>query len=391
MAERSAAARMLDEHVPGTREEWNRRAAITWTSVGWVVLAACAAFVFLRVADALAPFVVGALISFLCRPLMRMFVRMRLPRWAAVLATFVLVVAVAAGAVVLLVPQIWTQLLQLMASLPSYWQQLQALVSKALAQVKLLPGPARSAVDQVLSSVGQNVDQAATSILQFVIAAGGSALGFGFNIFLGFILSIWFLLDGPGISRWFLWIIPPAWHDDAYAMGHAFNDSFGGYIRGTVINMTITFVACAIGFAVVGLPYGWFVALAIGILAVIPYLGPILGAIIASAIGFTVSPWLGVITLVIVIVVEQAVDSVISPLVMGKSVSLHPVAILFALAVGGALGGFFGILLAIPMAAAIYTVYLYYRRKAPDADPLPGEAEDLEPGPPPTRPSEESA
>jgi predicted PurR-regulated permease PerM len=97
---------------------------------------------------------------------------------------------------------------------------------------------------------------------------------------------------------------------------------------------------------------------------------------------------MGIITLVIVIVVEQAVDSVISPMVMGKSVSLHPVAILFALGIGGALGGFFGILLAIPVAAAIYTVYLYYRRKEPDA--LDGYYDD-EPGPLVNRPSEESA
>jgi predicted PurR-regulated permease PerM len=379
----------IDQHVPGSRETWVRRAAIVWTAVGLIVVAIAVTLGFLRIADALAPFIVGGLISFLCRPLLRLFMGMRLPRGLAVAATFLVVVAVVGAALVLLVPQIAAQLEQLMRSLPVYWTQVQAFVSQIVARMKLLPGPARSMVDQTLNSMGENIRGAATAIAQFLFAAGGSALGFGFNVFLGFILSIWFLLDGPKIAKWVLWVIPPAWHDDAYQIGRAFDDSFGGYIRGTFINMTITFVACGIGFALVGLPYGWFVALAIGVLAVIPYLGPIVGGIIAAAIGFTVSPWMGIVTLVIVIVVEQTVDSVISPLVMGRSVSLHPVAILFALGIGGALAGFFGILLAIPVAAAIYTVYLYYRRKAPDAAELPDESN--EPGPPANRPAEESA
>jgi predicted PurR-regulated permease PerM len=367
MGDPSPRAMTIDDHVPGSREMWFRRGAIVWTIVGVLIIIAVATWGFLHIVDALAPFIFGALISFLCRPLLRLFMRLGLPRGLAVAATFLVVAAVVGGAIVLILPQIAAQLEQLMRSLPEYWQRLQVLVSQFVATMKVLPGPAKSAIDQMLNSMGDNIKNAAAAIVQFVFAAGGSALGFGFNVFLGFILSIWFLLDGPGISKWMLWVIPPAWHDDAYRIGHAFNDSFGGYIRGTAINMTITFIACAIGFMVIGLPYGWFVALAIGALAVIPYLGPILGAVIAAAIGFTVSPVLGIETLLIVIVVEQVVDSVISPLVMGKSVSLHPVAILFALSIGGVLGGFFGILLAIPIAAAIYTVYLYYRRKAPDS------------------------
>ncbi len=99
----------------------------------------------------------------------------------------------------------------------------------------------------------------------------------------------------------------------------------------------------------------------IGILDVIPYIGPIIGGIIATAIAFLTGGWtMALLVLIIVLIVEQTVDSVISPIVMGSAVSLHPVAILLALGLGGALAGFFGVLISIPAAAAIYTVYLYY-------------------------------
>jgi predicted PurR-regulated permease PerM len=154
--------------------------------------------------------------------------------------------------------------------------------------------------------------------------------------------------------------------------------------------MTITFLGCGVGFMLIGLPYGWFIAAGIGILDVIPYIGPIAGGIVATMIGFLAGGWvLALLTLIVVLIVQQSVDSVISPIVMGKSVSLHPVAILLALGLGGALAGFFGILISIPVAAAIYTVYLYYAEMhlGPRLADAPGDGADD--GTP--RPAKESA
>jgi predicted PurR-regulated permease PerM len=361
VADTDPAPQTLDEHITGSQRVWVRRATIAWALVGILVLVVAGTWAFLRIADALVPFVVGGLIAFLARPLLRLFMNLRFPRGLAVLATFVLVLVVIGGAIWLIVPLIGAQFTQFIKELPSYWQQIQQWLSQLTSQLRILPDAARQAIDQVLSQTGQSVREAASAIGQFMLAAGGGALGFGFNVFLGFILAIWFLLDGPGIAKWCIWVLPPTWRDDAVEIGHAFNDSFGGYIRGTIINMTITFLGCGVGFMLIGLPYGWFIAAGIGILDVIPYIGPIAGGIVATLIGFLAGGWvLAVLTLIVVLIVQQSVDSVISPIVMGKSVSLHPVAILLALGLGGALAGFFGILISIPVAAAIYTVYLYY-------------------------------
>lgn len=352
-----------EETAQGSTALWRRRGIMTWTLIGIAVLIILAGMVFLRIADAFVPFVVGGLIAFLARPLLRLFMKV-MPRGLAVAAVFLLVLAVLGGLAALLLPLLAAQFGQFVMQVPQYWAQIQSATSKVVANVNLLPSGAKSAIDSALSQVGQTTREAVTAIGQFLLAAGGSALGFGFNVFLGFIIAIWFMLDGPKISKWTLWVLPPAFRDDAYQIGHAFNDSFGGYIRGTIINMTITFAGCALGFTVVGLPYSIFVAAMIGILDVIPYIGPIIGGIIATVIAFIAGGWgMALIVLVIVLVVEQTVDSVISPIVMGSSVSLHPVAILLALGLGGALWGFFGILISIPAAAAIYTVYLYYAGK----------------------------
>lgn len=370
------------EHVPGIyarlpERVWIRRGITAWALVGIGLIAWAGLMFFLKIGEALVPLVVGLLIAFLVRPLVRAFMKWRFPRGLAVAATFLLIVAVAGLALYFLVPLIFGNLGQFAQQLPAYWNQIQQYVSQAAARMQHLPPQAQNMISQLLTSIGQTIQAAATSIVNFVVAAGGSAMGAVFNVFLGLILAIWFSLDGARIAKWSLWVVPTRWRDDAVQIGHAFTDSFGGYIRGTVINVTITFALCAIGFWIIKMPYGWVIAAAIGILDVIPYIGPIIGGVIAGVVGLLAGgPVLGAMALVVVIIAEQLVDSVISPIVMGDSVSLHPVAIILALGIGGALAGFFGILVSIPVAAALYTLYLYYRGKAdPDfeddrADPF---------------------
>jgi predicted PurR-regulated permease PerM len=352
------------QELRASQQVWVRRAVIAWAVVGIGLIGWAGLQFFLKIGEALAPLIVGMIIAFLVRPIVRMFMRWRFPRGLAVAATFLGFVVVVGVAMWFLVPLVVGNLTQFFSTLPSYWNQIQADLSVAANSMKSIPPSAQNAMNQLLSSIGQTVQQVAGQILNFIVAAGGGAMGLVFNVFLGLILAIWFSLDGARIASWVLWVVPLRWRDDAVQVGHAFTDSFGGYIRGTAINVTITFALCAVGFWLIKLPYGWALALVIGVLDVIPYIGPIIGGVLAAIIGYIAGgPVMAGLALVVVIAAEQAVDSVISPIVMGDAVSLHPVAIILALGIGGALAGFFGILVSIPVAAALYTVYLYYRGK----------------------------
>ena len=99
----------------------------------------------------------------------------------------------------------------------------------------------------------------------------------------------------------------------------------------------------------------------VAILGIIPYLGSILSFVLAVVAGLIVGPQLGIETGLIVFAVDQTVYSFIGPIVAGKTVTLHPVMIIFALSIGAALAGFLGAILSIPIAAAIRVIYIYYR------------------------------
>lgn len=344
-------------------DAWANRDRIVWTLVGIVVLAGVGLWLFLRVADAFAPFVIGGLFAFLLRPVIGLLMKWKLGRGLSVAITMLVLVGLFAGLMYVVIPKLGTEFEQFTANLPAIKAQVQSSVAQITDQLSGVSPQAKQVAQKFAAQAAQTFTNAMQQITNFILAAGGAALGFGFNVFLGLIITIWLLLGGPEIAKWSLSVLPPSWREDARFMGISFDRSFGGYIRGTIINVTITFLGCFVGFNLVGLPYATALALLVGVLDVIPFVGPIIGGGIAIIVGFSVSPTMGVITAVIVLIVEQSVDSVISPIVMGDSVELHPLGILLALGIGGALAGFFGVLISIPAAAALYSIYLYFMRK----------------------------
>lgn len=377
MASSSQDLDSAESVADSTQPNWALRNSKAWTVVAILLLLAAAAWGLVFILEALIPFIWGGFIAFLVRPIITKFER-RMSRGSAVATTFILILVVSVLLAVLLVPRLVENLQSFAADLPGKVQQAQE--NAAVVSDKLnLPPAVKSAITTAADGMASEFRAAMQSIVQFMLAAGGAAVGLGFDIFLGFIIAIWLMLGGSSLSKWSLSVMPPAWRDGAWEIGTSFDRSFGGFIRGSVIDMSVLFVGCAIGFYAIGLPYSTFLALIVGLLGVIPFVGSILGGLIAIVVGFTVSPTVGVLTIIVVLIMEQTVDSFIEPIVMGKSVKLHPLAILFSLMLGGAVAGVFGMLIAIPTAAVTYTAYLYFARKSGMLEPAIELAEDTEP------------
>jgi predicted PurR-regulated permease PerM len=271
-------------------------------------------------------------------------------------------------ALVVILPNVTADVQQIAAALPAAEQQLQSAAADAEAK---LPASAQASLAQSQQEAAGQAASTGKDLAASIAAALSQVAGIAFDLFLGFIISIWFMLDGAGVAKWSLSVLPAAWRKDASEVGIAFDKAFGGFIRGSIIDMSLMFTGMAIGFNLLNVPYAWALATLCGVLGVIPIVGGIVGGLVATLVALTVSPQLALWTLVVVLVVEQSVDSVIAPIVMGDAVRLHPLAILFALAIGGAIAGVLGMIVAIPAAAAIYTVYLYFARKFGMLEPAP--------------------
>lgn len=139
--------------------------------------------------------------------------------------------------------------------------------------------------------------------------------------------------------------------------------SMGGYMRGIVITSTVGGVLSFLGFTLIGHPFAGLMGITVGIFHFVPVIGPWIAAALAALLALSVSPMLALASLVVSIVAQNVTDNLVSPLVMQSSVQVHPILSLVGLIVGNALGGILGMALAIPLTAAIRSVFVYYFEK----------------------------
>jgi predicted PurR-regulated permease PerM len=134
----------------------------------------------------------------------------------------------------------------------------------------------------------------------------------------------------------------------------------GGYLKGQTVASLVTGALAGVGLAILGVPYALVLAIITFIFNYVPYVGPLLSGLLAGAAGAFVSPLTAVLAIAVVIGAQQLTDLFVTPRVMSEQVDLHPVLVIFSLLVGGTLFGFWGLIFAIPVAATVSGLFVYY-------------------------------
>ena len=151
-------------------------------------------------------------------------------------------------------------------------------------------------------------------------------------------------------------ITPDHVHEELGRITEKIQNKIGQWLRGQLILMAIIFFVTFIGLKIIGVPYALVLALVAGITEIIPYAGPILGAMPAVFIAFTISPVKGLLAVLLYFLIQQAENHLIVPKVMQRTTGLNPIIVIVAVLVGAQLAGVLGALLAVPIAAALEVV-----------------------------------
>ncbi len=254
--------------------------------------------------------------------------------------------AVLAAALFLLVPALVQQGRQLAALLPGLWRSVEILSARAqewFAQrgFASLNADAQSA----LLSRGQEALGAA------VPAIVGRLGGFAGNVgqwLLAPLFGFYFLRDRRIISRSLLMLLPVGWRELAVRILKEMRRETAGYLRGQLMISAIVGGLTAAGLLLCGVPSWLALGAAVGLLELIPYAGPVIGAALAALFALPLGVWRAVWALGVVIAVQQVDGSVLSPRLISQTTRLHPAAVVLLVLLGGAAAGMAGILLAIP-------------------------------------------
>jgi predicted PurR-regulated permease PerM len=307
----------------------------------------------------LLPFVVGAAVAYFFDPLVVRLQRAGLTRtWATTVVTIIAVV-IAVGAVMAVLPPLFSQVQALIAKAPQYAvsvaQRVQPMIEPVREKMGLPPlslqdlqADATKWAGQALAVLGGIASMAAQRSVAIINLLG--------LLFLTPVVTFYLLRDWPKVMAAVDGALPLDHAATIRALAHESNAAVAGYVRGQALVCVCLGTIYGVGLSLVGLQFGFVIGLIAGLISFIPFVGTLVGATLSIGMALAQFPpdWISVIKVAAVFTVGHLLEgNFLSPKLVGDRVGLHPVWIMFALLAGGSLFGFVGVLIAVPVAAVV--------------------------------------
>lgn len=325
----------------------------------WLVLASVliCGFLLYLLAPVLTPFIIAALFAYMGDPLVDRLEARKLSRTVSVVIVFVIIFAVVLLIPVVLIPLLEQQVSTLMVKLPGYLDWVQKEIVPRLAQM-LGVNPGDLDIRQVQKIAMQHWQQAggvAATVLASAKQSGFVMLAFLANLVLVPVVTFYLLRDWDVLLGHIRSLIPKKYLDDVITLTRNSDEVLGAFLRGQITVMFCLGVVYSVGLWIVGVDLSLLIGMIAGVVSFVPYLGFIVGIVLAGIAAFMqFHEFLPLLWVALVFGVGQALEGMLlTPLLVGDKIGLHPVAVIFAVLAGGQLFGFFGVLLALPVAAVI--------------------------------------
>lgn len=306
--------------------------------------------------DMLLPFVLGGAIAYLLDPLVEWLGRRKVPRWLAALAIVGLFVIFVLSLLVITIPLLYRQIAQLAETAPGYIDQLSEMLSPYIAQIQAHTGDGeRTTLQEALQNNIGNVLDMSAGVLGKLASGGQAFAGFMTLVVLTPIVSFFLLKEWTYMSKWIDNLLPRGSYTTVKRLLGEIDHKLSGFVRGQITVAFLLGVIYAAALTVARLDFGFLIGLLAGVLSIVPLVGSTVGLLAGTIVAWLQSgDWSYVGVIAAIFIVGQIIEgNIIAPKVLGKSVGLHPLWILFALLAGGSAFGLVGVLLAVPVAAVI--------------------------------------
>ena len=304
----------------------------------------------------LAPFLFAAILAYISNPLVNWLARHRVPRTVGAALVMLLLGGLFALLLLILLPLFIKEVRLLSERLPGLLTQLNDNLLpwiKARFGVELQFDPA--ALKQLVSENLQGPDGLGMKLLASLRIGGLAVLGFVVNLLLVPVVLFYLLRDWDVLLARIDELLPRRWHPRLTGIAAEIDAVLAEFLRGQIAVMVLMSVLYVLGLWLAGLEFALPIGIITGMLVFVPYVGMLTGLLLATLVALMQFPGAsGVIPVWIVFGVGQALEgTLVTPLLVGKRIGLHPLAVIFALLAFGQIFGFFGVLLALPASAAL--------------------------------------
>jgi len=338
-------------------------------------------------------FLAGALV-YMLNPVVRGLNRRGVPRLAGSAVAYLCLLGVIALAISLLGPRLVNQVKEFADAVPDMAVDIRTTGNRFLSSIGVdarIPNinPESEAVQRAITDFLSGNTGGVRGLLAGAGTVLRQALHVVLTVILGPILAFYLLVDLPRLGESIRRLIPPSHRDEVADVATRIGSTVGAYFRGQLMVATFVAIATSVGLLIVGLPFWALVGVLTGIFNLVPLVGPFVGGIIGVLVAFTVGDGVSqaLWVTVVMVVVQQVDNHIISPNVMSRTVSIHPVTVMLALLVAGTMFGIFGMFVVIPLLATVKLILLHIfttrvgyaaQEAAADAEAEAAAAEDAE-------------
>lgn len=325
-------------------------------AVQWFLFIALALLLLYFLSPILTPFVAAAILAYICNPLVERLCICKLPRTLTVVLVMMILLLLFAGLLLIMLPLLEKEMTLFVTRLPDMIESV---------RINLLPRLQQwfgedlqwdgAALKNLLLSHWQSAGGFAGKLLPWLSSSGGKIIGVLMNLLLIPVAMFYMLRDWDDIIKKLDDLIPRHWYQMVCAVGDEVDRVLAEFLRGQISVMLLMSAFYSVALWLAGLEFALPIGIVAGMLVFIPYLGMIIGLLLATlAAVMQFSEFSGVLWVWGAFALGQLLEgTLVTPWLVGERIGLHPLAVIFSLLAFGQLFGFFGILLALPMSAIL--------------------------------------
>ena len=321
----------------------------------WLIAIALTGWLLWLLAPVLTPFIAAALLAYIGDPMADRLQRLKFPRTIAVVCVFILTFLALGLLILLVVPLIQTQISALLEALPGIVVQIEQVWLPKITEFVGIEVGEDIGLGAFLARYSDMAGSWGATVLLSLSRSGGALAAAVISLFLIPILTFYLLRDWDSILRKFGAIVPSHQRATVVSLARETDDVLGAFLRGQIMVMIALGIIYSTGLSLVGLKFAVAIGVVAGLVSFVPYLGFVFGIALAGlTVALEPDPWWRLLGVVATFSIAQMIEgSFLTPKLVGDRIGLHPVLVIFSVAAGGQLFGFFGILLALPAAAVL--------------------------------------
>ncbi|MBO0601580.1 AI-2E family transporter [Sporosarcina sp. E16_3] len=290
------------------------------------------------------PLLLGGVLYYITEPVQRFLEKRKVPRWGSILSVIAILVAVAWIFVAIIAPPVTKQINNLVDNTPIIAQEINDMTYSLLQQKSDLPQKLEDSIDSAVESLQSIAVNFGKWIVQFLQALFQAM----FLLILVPFFFIFILKDHEKFAPFIYNFFSGKRREWVKKTLHDIDTVLRSYIQGQLLISFLLAILLFAGYMIIGLEYALLLAIFGLFMNLIPFIGPWISAVPAIIIGFIQDPKIGIFAAVVMVIAQQVESNLITPNVMGKTLDIHPLTVITVILAAGNIGGFLGIIVAVP-------------------------------------------